>query len=94
MQQLTLLQFVQIEALISSVTDAYPKLRKHKQCVTALSCFIMFLGSLFCVTNVSTRNHFALLCYLSVLNCDVTLQNWMQIFGSIGSLWCIKYNFK
>lgn len=43
--------FVQIEALISSVTDAYPKLRKHKRCVTALSCFIMFLGSLFCVTN-------------------------------------------
>ncbi|XP_021918197.1 sodium- and chloride-dependent glycine transporter 1-like isoform X2 [Zootermopsis nevadensis] len=43
--------FVQIEAIISSVTDAYPKLRKHKQHVTAMSCFVMFLGSLSCVTN-------------------------------------------
>ncbi|KAJ4442270.1 hypothetical protein ANN_12136 [Periplaneta americana] len=43
--------FVQIEALISGVTDEYPKLRKHKQLVTALSCFLMFLGSLSCITN-------------------------------------------
>lgn len=94
MQQLTLLQFVQIEALISSVTDAYPKLRKHKQCVTGLSCFVMFLGSLFCLTNVSTKNHFAILCYLSVLNCNVPFHNWIQIFSSTESLWGVKYNFK
>jgi hypothetical protein len=69
--QIAFFQFVQIEALISSVTDAYPKLRKHKRSVTALSCFIMFLGSLSCTTNVSTEKHFLLLYYLSVLNNDV-----------------------
>lgn len=79
MQQLTLLQFVQIEALISSVTDAYPKLREHKQCVTAFSCFVMFLGSLSCVTNVSTKKHYTSLCYLSLLNCKVPPHSWIQI---------------
>lgn len=43
--------FVQIEAIISSVTDAYPKLRNHKHRVTAVSIFIMFLGSIIFVTN-------------------------------------------
>lgn len=43
--------FVQIEAIISSVIDEYPKLRKHKKLVGFLSCFIMFLGSITCVTN-------------------------------------------
>ncbi|XP_033208703.1 sodium- and chloride-dependent glycine transporter 1-like [Belonocnema kinseyi] len=43
--------FVQIEAIISSVTDAYPKLRNYKLLVTATSLFIMFLGSIIFVTN-------------------------------------------
>ncbi|PSN53224.1 Sodium- and chloride-dependent glycine transporter 1 [Blattella germanica] len=43
--------FVQIEALISGVTDAYTSLRKHKVLVTALSIFVMFLASLSCITN-------------------------------------------
>jgi len=69
--KLTFFQFVQIEALISSMTDAYPQLRKHKQSVTAMTCFIMFLASLSCVTNVSTGKHFVLQPYLSVLSSDV-----------------------
>ncbi|XP_011304951.1 sodium- and chloride-dependent glycine transporter 2 isoform X2 [Fopius arisanus] len=43
--------FVQIEAIISSVTDAYPNLRKRKQLVAMGSIFILFLGSLIFVTN-------------------------------------------
>ncbi|XP_049832189.1 sodium- and chloride-dependent glycine transporter 1-like [Schistocerca gregaria] len=43
--------FVQIEAIMSSVTDEYPVLRKHKRIVTLASCFVMFLGSLSCITN-------------------------------------------
>jgi len=69
--KLAFFQFVQIEAIISSVTDAYPQLRKHKQSVTAVSCFIMFLASLSCVTNVSTGKHLVLQHYVSVLSNDV-----------------------
>ncbi|KAJ8673949.1 hypothetical protein QAD02_005211 [Eretmocerus hayati] len=43
--------FVQIEAIISSVTDAYPTLRKHKHKVTVMSLLILFLGSIIFVTN-------------------------------------------
>ncbi|XP_015115617.1 sodium- and chloride-dependent glycine transporter 2 [Diachasma alloeum] len=43
--------FVQIEAIISSVTDAYPHLRKRKQLVAMGSMFVLFLGSLMFVTN-------------------------------------------
>ncbi|GLH12445.1 Sodium-dependent dopamine transporter [Gryllus bimaculatus] len=43
--------FVQIEAIISSVTDEFIILRKHKRLVTFCSCCAMFLGSLSCVTN-------------------------------------------
>ncbi|XP_015521618.1 sodium- and chloride-dependent glycine transporter 1-like isoform X1 [Neodiprion pinetum] len=43
--------FVQIEAIISSITDAYPKLRRHKRLVAFVSLFILFLGSLVFVTN-------------------------------------------
>lgn len=43
--------FVQIEAIISSVIDEYPSLRSRKKLVGFLSCFIMFLGSISCVTN-------------------------------------------
>ncbi|XP_014238805.1 sodium- and chloride-dependent glycine transporter 1-like [Trichogramma pretiosum] len=43
--------FVQIEAIISSVTDAYPTLRKHKLLVTLGSLFVLFLGSIIFVTN-------------------------------------------
>ncbi|XP_015591859.1 sodium- and chloride-dependent glycine transporter 1 isoform X2 [Cephus cinctus] len=43
--------FVQIEAIISSITDAYPELRKHKKIVTVVSLVILFLGSLCFVTN-------------------------------------------
>ncbi|XP_063230449.1 sodium- and chloride-dependent glycine transporter 1 [Bacillus rossius redtenbacheri] len=43
--------FVQIEAIISSVTDEYPMLRRKKKLVTFTFCFIMFLGSLSCITN-------------------------------------------
>lgn len=46
-------QFVQIEAIISSVTDEFPSLRKHKALVNLFSCIIMFLLSLVFVTNVS-----------------------------------------
>ncbi|KAH0567169.1 sodium- and chloride-dependent glycine transporter 1-like [Cotesia glomerata] len=43
--------FVQIEAIISSITDAYPKCQKHKLLVTMTSLFILFLGSIMFVTN-------------------------------------------
>ncbi|XP_034950480.1 sodium- and chloride-dependent glycine transporter 1-like [Chelonus insularis] len=43
--------FVQIEAIISSVTDAYPKLMNHKRLVTVASLVILFLGSNIFVTN-------------------------------------------
>ncbi|XP_043270950.1 sodium- and chloride-dependent glycine transporter 1 isoform X2 [Venturia canescens] len=43
--------FVQIEAIISSVTDAYPSLRKRKKLVAMLSMFVLFLGSIVYVTN-------------------------------------------
>lgn len=56
---LSLLQFVQIEAIISSVMDAYPKLRYHKHMVTLASLIILFLGSLIFVTNVSNANYFS-----------------------------------
>lgn len=46
-------QFVQIEAIISSVTDEYPSLRKRKTLVTLISCLIMWVASLIYVTNVS-----------------------------------------
>ncbi|XP_017492044.1 PREDICTED: sodium- and chloride-dependent glycine transporter 1-like isoform X1 [Rhagoletis zephyria] len=42
--------FVQIEAIISSVIDEVPKLRKHKALVTLGSVFIMFLMSIIMVT--------------------------------------------
>ncbi|XP_012274916.1 sodium- and chloride-dependent glycine transporter 1 [Orussus abietinus] len=43
--------FVQIEAIISSITDEYPALRKRKHLVVLVSIFVLFLGSLFFVTN-------------------------------------------
>ncbi|KAF7993648.1 hypothetical protein HCN44_010243 [Aphidius gifuensis] len=43
--------FVQIEAIISSVTDAYPHLRKKKHLVAMVSMFVLFLGSIVFVTN-------------------------------------------
>ncbi|XP_054082933.1 sodium- and chloride-dependent glycine transporter 1 [Zeugodacus cucurbitae] len=42
--------FVQIEAIISSVIDEIPKLRKHKALVTLGSVIIMFLMSIIMVT--------------------------------------------
>ena len=49
---------MQIEALISSTSDAYTKLRNYKVLFSGSLCFIMFLGSLFCVTNVSICTFF------------------------------------
>ncbi|RZB73474.1 sodium- and chloride-dependent glycine transporter 2-like [Asbolus verrucosus] len=43
--------FVQIEAIISSVIDEYPSLRKRKMVVTFTSCVIMMLLSFMFVTN-------------------------------------------
>ncbi|XP_058803162.1 sodium- and chloride-dependent glycine transporter 1-like isoform X1 [Phymastichus coffea] len=43
--------FVQIEAIISSVTDAYPELRRRKSLVTFGSLVILFIGSTIFVTN-------------------------------------------
>lgn len=43
--------FVQIEAIISSVTDAFPQLRRHKRLVALAALIILFLGSLIFVTN-------------------------------------------
>jgi hypothetical protein len=50
---LQLLQFVQIEAIISSVIDEYPSLRRHKMLVTLVSCCVMMVFSFLFVTNVS-----------------------------------------
>ncbi|XP_053692476.1 sodium- and chloride-dependent glycine transporter 2 [Sabethes cyaneus] len=43
-------QFVQIEAIISSVMDVYPRCRKRKRWITLGTCFIMFLLSISCAT--------------------------------------------
>ncbi|XP_017779725.1 PREDICTED: sodium- and chloride-dependent glycine transporter 1-like [Nicrophorus vespilloides] len=43
--------FVQIEAIISSIIDEYPSLRKSKMLVSLVSCFVMFLCSILFVTN-------------------------------------------
>jgi solute carrier family 6 amino acid transporter-like protein 5/7/9/14 len=45
--------FVQIEAIISSVIDEYPSLRRHKMLVTLVSCCVMMVFSFLFVTNVS-----------------------------------------
>lgn len=47
-----ILQFVQIEAIISAVLDEYPRLRAYKPTVTFVSCFVMFCASLLFITNV------------------------------------------
>nr|CAD7434090.1 unnamed protein product [Timema monikensis] len=44
-------QFVQIEAIVTGITDEFPQLRKHKTFVTFVACFTMFLGSLIYITN-------------------------------------------
>ncbi|KAJ3632214.1 hypothetical protein MTP99_009234 [Tenebrio molitor] len=43
--------FVQIEAIISSVIDEYPSLRRHKMLVTLVSCCVMMVFSFLFVTN-------------------------------------------
>ncbi|XP_044266712.1 sodium- and chloride-dependent glycine transporter 2-like isoform X3 [Tribolium madens] len=43
--------FVQIEAIISSVIDEFPTLRKHKMMVTLVSCLVMMFLSFMFVTN-------------------------------------------
>ncbi|KAK4879884.1 hypothetical protein RN001_008030 [Aquatica leii] len=43
--------FVQIEAIISSVSDEYPILRKHKHLVTLGYCVVTFIASTIFVTN-------------------------------------------
>lgn len=45
-------QFVQIEAVITSIIDEYKFLRKWRVTVTAGICFVMFLLSISMVTNV------------------------------------------
>lgn len=47
-------QFVQIEAIISSLIDEYPLLMKRKQMVALMSCLVMYVGSVIFVTNVSS----------------------------------------
>ncbi|XP_021703364.1 sodium- and chloride-dependent glycine transporter 1 [Aedes aegypti] len=42
--------FVQIEAIISSVLDEFPLLRRRKRLITLGTCFIMFLLSTACTT--------------------------------------------
>lgn len=46
------LQFVTIEAVIAGVVDESPKLRERKKLITFLTCFILFLGSIICNTEV------------------------------------------
>ncbi|CAD6999785.1 unnamed protein product [Ceratitis capitata] len=50
--------FVQIEAIISSVIDEIPKLRKHKALVTLCSVIIMCLMSIIMVTRNSRYSRF------------------------------------
>lgn len=45
-------QFVQIEAIISSILDVYPRLRTHKRWITLGTCFAMFVLSISCTTHV------------------------------------------
>lgn len=46
------LQFVTIEAIIAGVLDEFTQLRKRKRLVTFVTCFILFLLSIICNTEV------------------------------------------
>lgn len=78
-------QFVQIEAIISSVTDAFPKLRKHKQLVAFAALFILFLGSLVFVTNVS-------IIWIPTLKLKRN-KSFIMLFRVIYRVACTSYNY-
>nr|XP_029726932.1 sodium-dependent proline transporter-like [Aedes albopictus] len=47
--------FVQVETIVSAVLDELPRLRRHRRLFTAGLCFVMFLLSSSCTTQVSLR---------------------------------------
>lgn len=46
-------EFVQIEAIISSFLDEYPRFRAHKTLVAFASCFVLFIVSTLLTTRVN-----------------------------------------